>query len=179
MRGVDGLRADAHWDVDLRIVSAKYGLLAADEPVSPYNETFSGMGRTAVRHRAAKSGIAGDVRQALNAAADLAIVALGADYLTAASLEDGDVHTPSTTLLLCAPPWAGASWLGRPSQKVALGTTEARRFRCGFIALKGEIAGRILSALAEEAGTGVPTWATSDLLLDRLARQDLQLAQAA
>jgi len=179
MRGIEVLRHDPRWDVDLRIVSAKHGLLNADRHVCPYDETFAGLGRRIVRAQGDALGVPGDVRATLRTPADLAIVALGDDYLTAAGLENGQIDAVAPTLLLCAP-GVGRRMVASPNvQFVHVGVPEARRFSCGFIGLKGEVAGRLLTALAHESAPAVPTWATSRDVLDDLAAFTPQLALAA
>lgn len=179
MRGVDALRQDHRWEVDLRVVSAKHGLLSADRRVCPYDETFAGLGRRVVRARGNALGIPGDMRATLGVPADLAVIALGDDYLTAAGLEDGRIDAAAPTLLLCAP-GVGRRMVVSPNvQRVDVGVPETRRFSCGFIGLKGEVAGRLLTALAHEPVPVVPTWVTASDVLDHVSAFAPQLALAA
>lgn len=179
MRGIRALRSDPRWRIDLRIVSAKHGLLTGDRYISPYDESFAGVGRRLVRARADALGIPGDVESALRGPSDLTVVALGDDYLTAAGLEAGITAPTAPTLLLCAPGVGRRMRTDQRVLRVELGVPEARRFSCGFIGLKGEVTGRLLLSLAQQSTPLIPRWRTSKSLLDHLADDSLQLPLAA
>lgn len=178
MRGVAVLRRAGTWEIDLRIVSAQHGLIDGQRRIAPYDATFAGQTRAAVRARALALAIPADVHAALATPTDLAIVALGEDYLTAAAL-DTTFPTGGPTLVLSAPAASRRVASGPGIHPVIVGIPEARRFACGFIALKGEVVGRLLSRLATSPEPRFPDWVLSDHLLDRLAEADRQLALAA
>lgn len=79
---------------------------------------------------------------------DLCLWLLGDDYLAARGI-DSRLRLASPTVALCGsatrrnlPPLAGL-------KTVVLGNPEARRFSCSLVALKGDIAARLLVRLAE------------------------------
>lgn len=151
MRGVVALRKAGTASVDLHILSAGYGLVPADRPLAPYEATFQGMGRAELRSWADALAVPAQFRAALAAPFDLALVLLGDDYLDACAL-DAQLATAGPVLMFC-----GAG-MGRrlpriPALRpVALGNAEARRFSCGLVALKGELAARILERVATDPG---------------------------
>ncbi len=137
----------------LQIVSAGKGLLPARQRVNGYNQTFHGQPREAIRRRANELAVPEQLRALLRQRYDLALLLLGDDYLEACQLDD-DVVLGGTTLAFCGPAVARRLPGLEPLLPVELGNAEAKRFSCGLIALKGELGGRILGALAEE-GRGV------------------------
>ena len=166
MRGVHAARESRTIDIDLRIVSAGYGVVAGADPLAPYECTFQGMSRAERRRWATRLQIPTAARSALAQRTDLAIVLLGDDYLDAS----GVARVPelgSPTLVFCGArtalrlaPLPGLS-------PVHLSKTHTRVFRCGLVGLKGEVGGRLLAYLAAD-----PTRVnrlSADTLLDRLA----------
>lgn len=83
MRGIKALKAAFGADVvDLRILSAGYGLIRADREICSYNVTFNNMSRPEARAWAKRLGVPLAVRDAVGAA-DLAVLLLGSRYLDA------------------------------------------------------------------------------------------------
>jgi len=83
MRGVETLRRAFGYDfVDLRILSAGYGLIREDRVICPYDLTFNDMGKPQARTWARRLGVASGVRAALEDV-ELAIFLLGSRYLDA------------------------------------------------------------------------------------------------
>jgi hypothetical protein len=148
MRGVRAARA-AGLAVDLKIVSAGYGLVDGSRKLAPYEATFIGMGKTALRTWAEQLGIPNAVRAALAGRHDLTLVLLGDDYLGACAL-DPTLELGGATIVLCGQ--ASASRLpGLADLKpVLLTSTDAKPFSCGLVGLKGEVAARILESLATD-----------------------------
>ncbi|WP_157591755.1 DUF6884 domain-containing protein [Solirubrobacter soli] len=146
MRGVQRARA-LGVQIDLSIVSAKHGVIAGDAPVESYEQTFQGMGVEARRSVARTLGIPQAIRTSLDHPCDLHVVLLGDDYLAACEL-GADVAPSAPTHLFCA---AGSA-LGLPRMSnVAIWpihVEDTRRFQCGYVALKGEVGGRLLATLA-------------------------------
>jgi Family of unknown function (DUF6884) len=87
MEGVAAAR-NAGLNVEVWIVSAGLGLLSGTEVVEPYDATFSGLGTAAIQRTASELDIPEAVRELLASDYDLALVALGRDYLTAVDLGD-------------------------------------------------------------------------------------------
>ena len=150
MRGVRAMR-EAHGpnSIDLRIVSAGFGLLRADEKVPTYDTTFSGMGVRKLQNHANRLSIPADLRQILREPYDLAIILLGEQYLKAAQLDDSTRLGGPTIALVGASVARKLPRLAR-LRPVVLGTQQTRDFACGLVGLKGEVAGRMLEALASD-----------------------------
>ncbi|GAB5550250.1 MAG: hypothetical protein SangKO_100100 [Sandaracinaceae bacterium] len=147
LRGVRSVEEQGDLTVDLRIVSAGYGLVDADTPLAPYECTFTGMKRPELRAHAAAVGIPEQVREALAEPADLTLVLLGDDYLEACGLDDA-VETAAPTVVFCGKRAAtrlpALDGTHGPARVTVLTNTEAKRFSCGLVALKGELGARIL-----------------------------------
>ncbi|WP_295434945.1 hypothetical protein [uncultured Thiodictyon sp.] len=146
MRGVKGVagRLETH----LQVVSAGYGLIRGERKIAPYECTFSGRGKADLRAWADRLGIPAAFRALMADPYDLCLWLLGDDYLAACGI-DSRLRLASPTIALCGstasrnlPPLAGLT-------TVVLGNPEARRFSCGLVALKGDIAARLLTRLAE------------------------------
>lgn len=152
--------------VDLRIVSAGYGLVHADDRLAPYECTFRGTRRSERRDWARRIGLPGAVRAALEAPFALALVLLGGDYLEACRLEER-LELGGPTVVFCGK--AAALRLPPSAQltTVALGREHAKLFSCGLVGLKGEVAGRLLALIATQSGWrgGI----SGRALVDRLA----------
>jgi hypothetical protein len=130
MRGVHACRAIDGVDLDLRILSAGHGLLAGDEPVKAYDATFAGRTASQIDLTSADLRIRADVADLLGSQYDLGLLLLGADYLRAAGVLEVD-RLSAPTFVFC-----GA------------GRKQATQYGCGLVGLKGEMAGRLLFAIA-------------------------------
>ena len=168
MRGVTAFRS-AHPTtgkgpaLDLRILSAGYGIVPGSQKLAPYEATFQGMGKAELRKWAGTLGVPAAFRDAVARPYDLALVLLGDDYLDACAF-DASVKLGGPTLLFC-----GKNTLKKLPKlgnlhAVALTNAEAKRFSCGLVALKGELGSRILSRLAADAAFGATLSAASDVL---------------
>lgn len=147
MRGIEAIRKNApEHTVDLWVLSAGYGLIPGHRPIAPYECTFTGMKKSILRSWADKLFVPGDVRNVLARPYDLGFILLGDLYLKACAL-DAKVTLGGPTLL-----FSGANVVPKLPQlqnlrKVALSNKEAKRFSCGLVGLKGEIASRVLNLL--------------------------------
>lgn len=150
-------------ELQLRIVSAANGVVTPRKKLLPYEETFAGLPREAIRRQAQRLGIPGDVKRLLRSRYSLALILLGDDYLEACALEE-DLQLGGPTIAFCAPRVAGRLPRLDPLRTIALHNAEAKRFSCGLISLKGELGARVLSRLAAE-----PEWIT------RLTAPDLDI----
>lgn len=168
MRGVAAFRA-AHQTkaaaspLDLRILSAGYGLVPGAQKLAPYEATFQGMGKAELRQWADTLGVSKSFREAVAGPYDLAIVLLGDDYLDACAL-DASVKLGGPTILFC-----GKNTLKKLPKlgnlhAVALSNAEAKRFSCGLVALKGELGARILTRIAKDATFAATLAPASDVL---------------
>lgn len=154
--------------LDLWIVSAKLGLVPGDRPLTSYDETFAGMGRQKIAARGAELNIPADLRAVLARGASVQLLLLGGDYLAACSF-DGSVTIGAPTLALC-----GRSQLRLLHQvpnltALPLGEADTRRFACGLVGMKGEVARRLLDVLAESPQRLDTLLASPTQLLDDLA----------
>lgn len=156
MRGVRALAArtadaEAPIEVDLRVVSAGYGLVRGPRRLAPYEATFRKVPRGERRAWAGQLGIPVDVCAALAEPFDLGLVLLGDEYLDACALDAGLV-LGGAALVLCS---AGAAKrLPRLERlrPIVLSEDDTRRFGAGLVALKGEVAGRLLERVASDPG---------------------------
>ena len=140
-------------DVDLRIISAGYGLISGDKRIEPYNQTFSGLGKREIEEAAYELDIPEDMSWLLATPYDLALIMLGTDYLIAAGIAGQDVLASPTIALASR---SSIQYLPDPDYQeemainiVELGVADTRKFGAGFVALKGEIAMRLLLAIAD------------------------------
>jgi hypothetical protein len=150
MEGVRDLREVRGADsVDLWTLSAGYGLIPGNREIVPYECTFQGMKAKEIDAWAKHLHVPQDVRELLAQPADMILVLLGDSYLRALALDD-DVTFAAPTLF----------FIGRTSRKriqgegplriVPISNPEAKRFSCGLVGLKGELAKRILRQLFEK-----------------------------
>lgn len=156
MRGIGSTRSSGAIKSELQILSAGYGLVASSALLAPYEATFAGMKTRQLREWGRELGVARDVRTVLSQQRDLALVLLGEDYLAACEL-DQTLSLGAPTIFLCS----AASAERLPSvpnlYRVVLTNREAKRFACGLVGLKGEIAARVLERLCADPSRLVDT----------------------
>ena len=150
MRGVSTARSAKGIEIDLHILSAGYGLVPADRKLAPYEATFLTMKRAEARAWAKSLGIASDSRKLLQGRYDLALILLGDDYLDAVALDESIV-LGGPTLVFC-----GLNSAKRlPSvvnlYPVLLTNADTKRFACGQVGIKGEVAARLLERVVAQA----------------------------
>lgn len=153
MRGIREIRAcGADVQVELAILSAGYGFVSEHRPVAPYECTFADMKAKELRDWAEQIGGPDGFRTCVAQQYELALVLLGESYLKACRI-DADVVFGGPALL-CAGK-ASAARLPRLGnlRVVTLGNPEAKRFSCGLVGLKGELASRLLGAISSHAVT--------------------------
>lgn len=144
MRGIETLRGGfSGHTVDLWVLSAGYGLIPGDRPIAPYECTFIGMGKSKLKSWADKLSIPDDIRKVFSQPYDLGLVLLGDSYLKACAF-DATVRLGGPTIFFCGTTTAARLPELDRLKKVILSNKEARRFSCGLVALKGEMARRIL-----------------------------------
>lgn len=150
MKGVEAARA-AGMEIDVWILSAGYGIIPGSQVIAPYEATFATMGTKELRTWAAALKVPEALRRLVGKPYDFGLILLGDNYLQACQL-DSTVRFGGLTVLFC----------GRGSAKkiptlsnlrvVTLSNPEAKRFSCGLIGLKGELAARLMKKLAAEEG---------------------------
>lgn len=178
MRGVGMFRAAAcGYEIDLRILSAGFGLVAGSRRLPFYDCSFAGLGGEAIDERSAEVGIPGALARVLARTHALTILLLGEDYMRAAAIG------PTTRFGGPAIAFGGAA-LSRRSASLSLRVvpatkSEARRFSCGFVGLKGEMGGRLLALLSGEPAL-IPDLPDSDVellaMLDRVSIRSHEVA---
>lgn len=147
LRLMKGIRGASSLNVSLKIVSAGRGLIAGDEEIVPYDETFSGLSSSLILRKSYQLGIPADIRQALHRTdVDASIVLLGDSYLTACDLPDDFdpghpvffVHSQSSERRIPR---------GSGIHRAQIDISDTRIFSAGLVALKGEIGRQLLNFL--------------------------------
>lgn len=154
--------------LDLWILSAGYGLIPGHREVVPYECTFQGMKAGEIDAWAEHLQIPQDARELFSEPADLVLVLLGDSYLRSLALDDSFEFAAPTLF------FAGRTSRRRIKGKgilrvIPVSNPEAKRFSCGLVGLKGELAKRILFQLTEKGESFLarlldPTIASLDLL---------------
>lgn len=166
MRGVDVARELGH-SISMSIASAGYGLLSGEDNVAAYECTFQGMSVRQRREWADRLALPESVRELLEQPSDTAIILLGDDYFSAC-VPDGRLPASGQTVVLCGARTALRMQPAANVYPVVLREADTRRFGCGLVGLKGEVAGRLLAWLA--AAPGRVDQLGSPRLLDDLAQ---------
>ena len=163
MRGVCAFREESSgFDLDLRILSARHGVLAASRRVAAYDASFAGLGGPAIDAIAEQLRVRASLQRLLRRHHALTLLLLGEDYMRAAGIGPATVLGGPTIAF-------GGRWLIRRRNQLSLrvvpaGREETRRFSCGVVGLKGELASRLLGLIAREPE-----------VVDRLADPDVDV----
>lgn len=157
MRGVEIYRATDQpaGRLDLYILSARHGVIPGHEAVASYDATFSGLPNERLLKRSTQLGVPTAVAQLLEAPRRLTILLLGEPYLRASRLRE-TTALGAPTLVFTSPKSASRLPALASLYPVALDNDDARRFSCGLVALKGELAARLLARLADEPDKDPP-----------------------
>ncbi|RYF45335.1 MAG: hypothetical protein EOO38_16195 [Cytophagaceae bacterium] len=147
MRGIGSLTSSqVSWTLD--IVSAGYGLISGEREIVPYECTLKTMNRKESTSWANHLHIPATAHHWFGENADFNLVLLGDDYLRALELSPRTRYRAPTLFL--AGSSASSVVQGQENVRVlALNNTDARRYSCGLVGLKGEIARRLLSRIAK------------------------------
>lgn len=154
MRGVEAFR-QAHAQgakpapLAVHVLSAGYGLVPGQQKIAPYEATFAGMKVKELRTWADSLGVPSAIRAILAQPYDLALVLLGDSYLRACDLDESVVFGGPTVA------FSGSRMAKKlPSDPqlrvVPVSNPDAKRFSCGLVGLKGELAGRLLQRMSED-----------------------------
>lgn len=154
MRGIEAIKASRNGkgpvaQIDLWILSAGYGLVPGNRELPPYETTFQGMKAKELREWADDLNIPEDFRKLVAEKYDLGLVLLGDAYLSACRLDD-TVKFGGPTLLLCGKGMAKKLPELNSLRVITLSNPEAKRFSCGLVGLKGELADRVLTKIASK-----------------------------
>lgn len=164
MAGITALRDQ--FRVDLWVISARAGLIAGDEEIAPYNESFSGLPAGQAREQGDRLGIANDLRRLVAEPCALTVLLVGNDYFDAARLDDR-VDWASPTLALVSPSRAARMPAHPHLRPLVVGQTLAREWSLPLTLLKGEIVRRMFFDLGRGSRT-VEAIATDQTLLHKL-----------
>jgi hypothetical protein len=147
MSGVRGCANDPSMHIDLRIVSAGYGLIKASRRIAPYDVTFEKMSKAAAIQWGQKIGIPKGFRALMSQQFDLGLVLLGSRYLEVCDIRS-DLQLGGPTIFL-----TGSS-TARRLEKILPNATfwrltnlEAKRIGYPLVGLKGELTRRVLLGL--------------------------------
>ena len=149
MRGIEALRSKKSLQVDLHILSAGYGLIPEEQVIAPYEVTFATMKAKEIDAWSKVLNIPEDFRKLVVKPYDLGLILLGDNYLRASQL-DKAVKFGGPTILFCGTGMAKKLPELPNVRVVPISNPEAKRFSCGLVGLKGELAKRLLMAVAED-----------------------------
>lgn len=136
MHGIAALQSAFGPDaVDLRILSAGYGLISGSRPICAYDVTFNDMSRTQARAWARRLGVPQAVRAAARDS-DLAVFLLGSRYLDA--IEPPIETQYGQRLIFLAKPSEATRLAGEGVVTVPAGKDQVR-YGAGLVALKGKM----------------------------------------
>ncbi len=167
MRGVRAYRK-AGGEIDLRIVSAGYGIVPSERELKPYDVTFTDETKARIRARAQQLNIPYVAQQLLCEDFDLRFILLGDNYLDACAFNFGALPLSTPTIVMCS---ANRTY-EMPDVPglvvVPLGNRDATDYKCGLLALKGELAARLLTAAAEDLSASLAVRSSTRGKHDRL-----------
>lgn len=149
MDGVNSFRSRfGQSSIDLCILSAGYGFIPGEQRIVPYECTFQGMKKKEIHSLASHLSIPEKAREIFSRRSDLTLVLLGENYLKALELDENvQFNTPT---VFFSGSGAKKQILGHGDCTfIPLSNPEAKKFSCGLIGLKGEIAKLILKGLVE------------------------------
>jgi hypothetical protein len=150
MAGIAALRD--RFPVDLWVISARAGLIAGDEEIAPYDESFSGLPPGKAREQGDRLGIPRDLRQLATEPCRLNVLLVGNDYFDAARLDER-VHWASPTLALVSPSRAARMPAHPNVRPVIVGQALAKEWSLPLTLLKGEIVRRVFFDLGRGSRT--------------------------
>ena len=152
MRGVKAFREVVGGDgarLELNILSAGYGIILEDRKVAPYECTFATMKTKELADWATALGVPEEFRGLVAQPYDFALILLGSNYLKACLL-DASAKFNGPTILFCGAGMAKKLPRLANVRVITLSHREAKRFSCGLVGLKGELAKRLLEKLASK-----------------------------
>lgn len=148
MRGIEAAKGAKSLSLGLHILSAGYGVIPADQSVVPYECTFATMKSKELRQWADQIGVPQVFRETVKGKYDLGLILLGDNYLDACAL-DATVAFGGPTVLFCGTGMATKLPSMAKVRVVPVANPEAKRFSCGLVGLKGELAARLLKGIAD------------------------------
>jgi hypothetical protein len=149
MEGVEFFRiAQCAFEIDLRILSAGFGLIRGSRRLPLYDLSFSGMGAADIEARAQELKIPHSLGRLLSEEHALTLLLLGDDYMRAASIDA--LRRVGGPVIAFGGEKLSQRADGLPLRVIPARKAEARRFSCGLVGLKGELAKRLLTLLASD-----------------------------
>ncbi len=152
MRGVAAMReagsGKSKHEVNLHILSAGYGVIPESRVVAPYETTFATMKTKELRDWADALKVPEDFRKTVVWKYDLGFILLGDNYLQACAVDE-KIAFGGPTLLFCGTGMAKKLPVLKNVRVVSISNPEAKRFSCGLVGLKGELAARLLNGVTE------------------------------
>ena len=145
MQGVSELRRVR--PVETWIISAKAGLVPGDELLSPYDASFTKLGRHDLRRHSEALGIPAAIRKLVREPHSLTLLLAGNEYFDAARLDE-PVEWAAPTIALVSPRSVVRLPRHQLLRPLAVGQAEAKHFSLPLTLLKGELTKRLLLALA-------------------------------
>ena len=133
--------------IAVKIVSAGYGLIDEAAMIAPYNVTFSGMKKEAIRELSSQNNVPGDLRRAVSAER-LVVFLLGRDYLTA--IHPPIVPSPGQRFIFLAKGSEDRTLRAPGVTVVPAGQAEARQYGTTSMSLKGRMFELFALALVEQ-----------------------------
>lgn len=149
MRGIEALRSKKGLQVDLHILSAGYGLIPERQVIAPYEVTFATMRVKEIDAWSNVLKVPEEFRKLVAKPYDLGLVLLGDNYLRACQLDDS-VKLGGPTILFCGTGMAKKLPKLPNVRVVPISNPEAKRFSCGLVGLKGELAARVLTNVSND-----------------------------
>ena len=148
LRGVEAVRNEKKDRVELHVLSAGYGVIPESRLVAPYETTFATMKTKELRDWADALKVPEDFRKTVEGKYDLGLILLGDNYLQACAV-DASIKFGGPTLLFCGTGMAKKLPTLKNVRVVPISNPEAKRFSCGLVGLKGELAARLLKGIGD------------------------------
>ena len=161
MQGVEALRKIFGDDVvDVKIISAGFGVVDEKQPLPPYNATFADLSASKILPIAQRLNIPRDVNRLMEEDYACVFFLLGENYLFSLGLPF--THKPKFPCLFLSGPSSRKSVpRGYPYKFVSVGQDDSISFSCNLIALKGHL----FKLFADQIVDPVPS--TPEAILDK------------
>lgn len=139
MRGVELLRnVFGHHAVEVKIISAGFGLVDEHQPIPPYEATFAGVGSSKIKTISKRLSIPSSVSALLAGSYSCAFFLLGEGYLRSLGLPYPD--TPVfPCFFLVSPTNQKYVPQGAAYHRIQVDESDVRAFGCGMIGIKGHL----------------------------------------
>lgn len=174
LRGIQLLQnSSVSVNVETWIVSAGYGLISGNTEIVPYECTFQKMKVSEVLTWSDHLCIPHNARNLFMQRADLVLVLLGDSYLRSLQLDENVKFESPTYFIVGSSKVSQVKGIG-DVYTIPLNTDDTRRFGCGLVGLKGEIARRILLGVAKYGEEFIRNTLNNDDILSQIAEDDYQ-----